>query len=76
MGMFDYVRYKAECPECGYIVSDWQTKDTDCTMATVEPWQVKHFYTECRGCSTWLTATVDAEVEHIVKRCDITLKAK
>ena len=76
MGMFDYVKYEAECPECGTPLTGWQSKDGPCELAELEPWQVKQFYTECTSCLTWLTATVDAEVEHIVKRCDITLKAR
>jgi len=75
MGTFDSVRYEAPCPECGEILKDWQSKDGRRMMAVIEPWEVGNFHTSC-PCGAWIEATVDAEVEHIVKRCDVTLTVK
>ena len=59
MGMFDYVKYEAACPQCGEINSDWQSKDGDCILAFIEPKDVHSFYTLCTGCGVWINATVD-----------------
>lgn len=72
MGMYDHVKYDGSCPECGAIIRDWQSKDGPCLLNTLDPWQVKQFYSPCPACKAWVTATVDAEVEHVVKRCDIS----
>jgi hypothetical protein len=37
MGVFDYVRYEANCPHCGKRLTEFQTKDGDPYMNTVEP---------------------------------------
>jgi len=76
MGMFDYVNYKAPCPNCGVELNRWQTKDDCCCLTMLEPWQVKYFYAICGNCGTWIDATVEAEIEYIVKSCDVTLKVK
>jgi hypothetical protein len=75
MGMFNWVNYKAPCPNCGMEITDWQTKEGYCHMVTIEPWQVKLFYTTCPYCNIWIDANVDAEVEQIVniKHCTVTL---
>lgn len=73
MGMFDYVKYEAPCPKCGTKITNWQTKDSDCSLTTVEPWQVDKFYAPCPHCHAWIDAKVTAEVEHIVKKCEVEL---
>lgn len=73
MGMFDSVKYEAPCPKCGTIIDEWQSKDSLCLLETIEPWRVKHFYSPCDNCKAWVVGTVDAEVEHVVKRCEIKL---
>ena len=37
MGMYDYVAFEMDCPECGARVTDFQTKSTGCFMETVSP---------------------------------------
>lgn len=75
MGMFDNVKYEAPCPKCGAVQTEWQSKDGNCFLETLEPWQVSHFYCMCRKCGQWIDASVDAEVEKTVtvKKCDVTL---
>ena len=71
MGMFDYIKYEAPCPRCGAMLDDWQSKSGACLMDTLEPWEVTNFYTLCT-CGARVECTVDAEVEHIVKKLEIT----
>lgn len=54
MGMFAYVRYEANCFECGEkIAHNWQTKDPDeLYLQTVEPREVRNFYALCE-CGAW-----------------------
>ncbi len=54
MGMFDYVHFKMPCPECGCTTNEWQTKDSDCELDTVEPDGVYCFYAVCKGCGAWI----------------------
>lgn len=56
MGMFDYVRYEADCRKCGKPLNDFQSKsahDQECLMRILEPKDVGDFYTNCRNCDTW-----------------------
>jgi hypothetical protein len=73
MGMFDYINFKANCPECGTEITNWQSKNGKCALEVLEPWQVKVFHALCNNCKTFIYAKVDSEVEYIVKKCDITL---
>jgi hypothetical protein len=52
MGMFDYVNVPITgCPYCGKEgLTDWQSKDGDCLLVTVEYWEVDNFYTHCDFC--------------------------
>ena len=54
MGMFDYVDYTMDCPQCGKSVSDFQSKDGPCLMSTLTPLMVTHFYTSCDHCGAWI----------------------
>ena len=76
MGMFDYIKFEAPCPKCGNIMDDFQSKDGPCNLETLEPWQVDHFYASCNKCKAWVTGVVDADVEHIVKSCNVELNVK
>lgn len=54
MGMFDWVQHPSEpCWNCAKPVSDWQSKDADCTLDTVEPSAVRRFYSSCDACGAW-----------------------
>src|SRR5687767_491212 len=54
MGMFDWVNFKMPCPECGAEMTGFQTKDTDCSMAEVEPDATNNFYSGCEHCGAWV----------------------
>lgn len=57
MGMFDYVKYKADCIKCGKpLKDDFQSKsalDEESLLRTLEPKDVERFYTNCEHCGTW-----------------------
>jgi len=54
MGMFDYVRYSAPCVKCGNIIdSNWQTKDADCRLDTVDIDKLSRWYVICERCDAW-----------------------
>lgn len=56
MGMFDYVKYKANCRKCKKPLSDFQSKsanDGEDLMRELEPEDVGNFYTNCEVCDTW-----------------------
>lgn len=54
MGMFDWVNYEMECPNCKHSVDGFQSKDKDCTLSTVEVGVISNFYTHCSNCDTWI----------------------
>ena len=54
MGMYDYIRYVMDCPECGVEIDSFQSKDGDCCLATLEFWEVDRFYSTCQKCQTWI----------------------
>lgn len=54
MGMFDYVTYTYDCPLCNKVLSEFQTKEKDCSMSHLDPKEVSHFYTYCDDCGAWV----------------------
>jgi len=54
MGLFDYVNFKTDCPNCGEPVTGFQTKDGDPYMAIVEPDTISYFYSGCDKCGAWI----------------------
>ena len=54
MGMFDYVNFQMDCPQCGTRLFGFQTKDTDCELETVEPDETQYFYKGCPRCKAWI----------------------
>ena len=63
MGMFDDVNFKMNCPNCGQEVDDFQSKDRECTLSTLEPDEVNNFYTHCHACGTWIEFTREPTYE-------------
>jgi len=63
MGMFDYVKFKANCYKCKELIEneedgetpEWQTKDSDCHLDILEPENedVEEFYAICPHCKAW-----------------------
>ena len=62
MSMYDDVKGSFKCPKCGCINEDFQTKDYDCMMDTLDYKQCDYFYTSCRGCKTWLDVFIKPEI--------------
>lgn len=54
MGMFDWINFKMDCVNCGAVVDGFQSKDRDCTLATLEPDSVNYFYSSCKSCGAWI----------------------
>ncbi len=50
MGMFDYVKFSTECPECGDQISDFQSKDGPCELKKIRAHKLAYFYSECSDC--------------------------
>ena len=53
MGMFDYVNFEMPCPNCGTLLTDFQSKDAECTMDKIEPDGIGNFYCLCK-CRHWV----------------------
>lgn len=73
MGMFDWIKYTDNCPNCKSEITRWQSKDDWCMGVILQPWEVASFYAICPNCNMMVHASVVAEVEHVVKRCDVIL---
>jgi len=54
MGLFNYVHFEMDCPNCGSKITMFQTKDGICDMTKVEPDELCEFYTPCRVCDHWI----------------------
>ena len=59
MGMFDYVNVKLPCSTCGELITEFQSKDSDCELGNIHPCRVDCFYSSCDNikCSnrgTWV----------------------
>ena len=64
MGMFDWVvGLTIKCPNCGKDVTDFQTKDTECTLSRVSYEKVDNFHTSCDACGQWIE--VHREVQEV-----------
>lgn len=54
MGLFDWVDFEMDCPNCGHKLKEFQTKDGDNYMNTVDAFYVDRFYTACDNCGMWI----------------------
>lgn len=77
MGIFDFVNFKMDCPNCGEPL-EFQTKDGDPYMNTVDWRRLLEFHSYCRKCTAWLQftrklnpATTIEEFEKIVELPEI-----
>lgn len=57
MGMFDWVDFRDECPQCKKTVKGFQSKSGACELKIVKPWKVDNFYSSCAGCGAWIEYT-------------------
>ncbi len=55
MGMFDRIDFEVDCPKCGELVKDFQSKDGPCVLKTLQPHEVDYFYSSCDNCKEWIT---------------------
>jgi len=54
MGMFDYIKFEIECPECEHKVNNFQSKDAGCLLDKLDFWEVDNFYDTCENCGLWI----------------------
>lgn len=54
--MFDSVRFQFICPFCEALINSFQSKDGPCTLGTLDPSQVRNFYSSCDSCGAWVNA--------------------
>lgn len=60
MGMFDWVDYECDCPKCGNLIDDFQSKQGNCNLEKIKPWMVSNFYASCSKCDEWVMIEVVA----------------
>lgn len=73
MAMYDYVRYSAPCPQCQKPLTEWKAYGGRCNFSTIEPWQAEYISATCPDCYILVEAKIEAEVEHIVRKCDVSV---
>lgn len=61
MGMFDWIKFKTQCPKCGNEVTGFQSKRAGCNLDCLEFWQVDNFYSSCDKCGTWIEFNLKEE---------------
>jgi hypothetical protein len=54
MGMYDDVVLEMKCPKCGEPIDDFQSKDGDCILEKLQPYEINHCYSSCAGCGAWI----------------------
>jgi hypothetical protein len=52
MGMYDYVNFAMNCPNCGAEVDGFQSKSGPCTLSFIDPQETTNFYSACSRCGT------------------------
>jgi len=65
MGMFDYVNFKALCPECGTEITDWQSKSAGCNLVTITPIEAGHWYSYCPKCRLRVSYLIERPPEAV-----------
>ena len=76
MGMFDYVDFECVCPRCRGKITGFQTKDGDCSMATVHPSTLTNFYTSCDNCGAWIEYNRKPKTRHWLKDFEVTVEKR
>ena len=64
--MFNYVNFIIKCPKCGSSIYDFQTKDGDLTLRTVEFFEVDNFYSSCDKCGVQIEYTLKPEIRKFI----------
>lgn len=68
MGMYDYVNVEVDCPKCGEKVRGFQSKDSECVLAKLDPQYVSNLYSSCHSCRTWVQFSRNEIPEHYEPR--------
>ena len=70
--MFDYVKFKAMCWNCGESLDEFQTKDGDCNLRWILPKRIPSgsFYASCFKCKAW------NEYDVVAKKIEIIFNEK
>ena len=66
MGLFNHVDYRMSCPECGSIITDFQTKDESIVslcMETVSLNKIRCFHGSCDNCGLWINFVLKRPME-------------
>lgn len=67
MGMFDYVNFETTCPNCGKVVTGFQSKDGPRNLLTLETDQVRNWYTTCQcGHGLYFERRPEEKMGHLV----------
>ena len=66
MGVFNFVKFSTKCPKCGELITDFQTKDGDLTLRTVDFFEVDNFYSSCDKCNTVIEYTLQPELRKLI----------
>ena len=61
MGMYDSVEGEFKCPKCGHLQTDFQTKQHDCILDTLDFRICDYFYSSCDNCGVWLDVTLSED---------------
>lgn len=69
MGMYDNINFKANCKSCEKPLSSFQSKDGPCALETLNPGEVKSFYSPCDHCKAWNDFKVICETFSIHQTC-------
>jgi hypothetical protein len=70
MGMYDHVKYKGKCPNCGSVMTDWQTKDGMCVLSVLDPEAVDTFYAVCEECGKFVVAKSIKKLVKVILRVE------
>jgi len=63
MGWCARVEYECHCPQCGILLTDFQTKqDVRGGSSLLKPWEVNYFYGGCNSCQIWLDFSFDRAI--------------
>lgn len=55
MGMYNWVDFEIECPNCGGKIDSFQSKPWNGKLERLDPWNVEEeFHDGCDQCGAWI----------------------